>query len=49
MRVEGKKEVDADLLLYRKEELENIRLNLNKHFDEEMAQLQKLREAAEKE
>lgn len=49
MRVEGKKEVDADLLLYRKQELENIRLSLNKHFDEEMAQLQKLREAAEKE
>lgn len=49
MRVEGKKAVDADLLLYRKQELDNIRLSLNKHFDEEMAQLQKLREAAEKE
>lgn len=49
MRVEGKKEIDADLLLYRKQELENIRLNLNKHFDEEMMQLQKLREAVEKE
>lgn len=49
MRVEGKKAVDADLLQYRKQELDSIRLSLNKHFDEEMMQLQKIKETVEKE
>lgn len=35
IKISGRKEVDADLLLYKKQQLENIQLNLNKIFDEE--------------
>lgn len=48
IKISGRKEVDADLLLYKKQQLENIQLNLNKIFDEEKENFKKESEKLKK-